>query len=116
MTQEEYLEFYDKYKENVLAIIREYHPYYRKKHTDVISAPGAEYGCEIAREQIRKENKEPDLETRDILAINKMCSDAWFGVPESMSSRELPGFFALCDLCSELPYDLIPEGGFDEED
>jgi hypothetical protein len=32
-----------------------------------------------------------------------------------MGSREEPGFFALCDLCSELPDDLIPEGGFDDE-
>lgn len=34
-------------------------------------------------------------------AIVGLLNEVWFGMPESMDSREAPGFGILCDLCSE---------------
>ena len=39
-------------------------------------------------------------ETKDV-ELDKIFQSSWFGMPESPSVREVPGFFVFCDLCSE---------------
>lgn len=39
-------------------------------------------------------------ENRDV-KLAEILNDTWFGLPETPSIRNLPGFFVFCDLCSE---------------
>ena len=118
MLSNEYLQLLEDNFTNIEALVKNYHPYYCHEHHHVISAFGAEQACELAREEIRKENKEPNLfeafQNKDYVEINRICNAVWFGMPESMESRYEPGFNVLCDLCSESPDDI--EVDFDEED
>jgi len=38
--------------------------------------------------------------TRNV-ELNNIFQSSWFGMPESQSSRLIPGFYIFCDLCSE---------------
>lgn len=110
MLTEEYLELLLNNFSQINYLVSQYHPYYQNKHFHKITANGAEHACEIVREEIRKENKEPNLfeslKNKDCLEINRICNAVWFGMPESMESRYEPGFNVLCDLCSEFPEDV----------
>lgn len=100
---------FDANKDNLRGLISSFHPVCRNDEWAdefPISAPGAEAACE----QIRKGITSPllpqmefdDAATkRDATTLVKLLNQTWFGVPESYESRSLPGFFVLCDLCSE---------------
>lgn len=92
-------------------LIRMYHPIFRqtKEFDETISAPAAEALCEIIRQEVVEEFHSSDpiacfdeaIESRDYAALLTLLNQTWFGLPESYSSRQLPGFDALCELCSE---------------
>jgi hypothetical protein len=118
MNSEEYLQLLTDNFSQIESLVSNYHPYYQHVHHHAISAAGAERACELAREEIRKEKKEPNLfealQNKDYVEINRICNAVWFVMPESMESRYEPGFNVLCDLCSEFPDDI--EVDFDEKD
>ena len=72
-----------------------------------ITAPTAEEACEIVRQKIlstRPHNPVLAFDTaaNDPIDTNQLIyllNETWFGLPESASVRNLPGFYALCDLC-----------------
>lgn len=81
----------------------------------VITAPTAEEACEVVRQKILNTKPHNPVLTFDDAAndpidtnqLIDLLNDTWFGLPESASVRNLPGFYALCDLC---------EGVDEEED
>lgn len=71
-----------------------------------ITASGAEAACESVRREIRAkyagsplDRFDAAVEKMDTRELSSLLNDAWFGMPESASVREVPGFHALCDLC-----------------
>jgi hypothetical protein len=95
------------YREQLLNLVEEFHPYYRNSHNFTITAPAAEQVCEQARKDICQEQKENPSALFEQYRIGKnplmisLLNQTWFGLPESSSVRCLPGFGVLCDLCSE---------------
>lgn len=95
-------------------LVGTYHPANLRPHSgnDVMSpeitAPQAERACEIVREQIRKTSFErPDvqfntaLQNEDADALHSLLSSTWFGVPESTSCWQIPGFSVAVDLLDD---------------
>lgn len=75
-----------------------------------ISAPRAEALCEQYRKDIKQAAGAADpvatfdraVTERDAKVVLKILGETWIGVPEDRDLvNSLPGFFALCDLCSE---------------
>jgi hypothetical protein len=75
-----------------------------------ITAPGAEDARRRIQKALEKEQEgktDPTArlfearEKKDWRALRKIFGDVWFGIPESMGAHSIPGFGALCDLCSE---------------
>lgn len=102
--------------DDIRSIVLRFYPIGRKSSPEVkISAAAAEAACEIAREQIAAKGLDPAVEFEQSYAgkdgprMASLLNAAWFGMPESMSSREVPGFGVFCDLCSE-SHCVIPEG------
>ncbi len=113
-----------KANEEVLRnFIARYHPInlLPNKDTDVmdkdITAPQAERACNIVRAQIRKESFErPDIQFNTALlnnddnAIYNLLQSAWFGVPESTSCWNIPGFSIAVNLLDDpIEEDWQPE-------
>ena len=101
---------------NLRKLVEVYHPTSEPvKHTDLhISTAGAEAAGEVVRNVIRSNAKQSGLEIFDAAAKSKdapklirILNEAWFGLPESMSSHSLPGFGSLCDLCEGI--DDLPD-------
>lgn len=106
-TAEEWWEQVGHYREELLDLVLNFHPYYRKHHDFVITAPTAEIACQMVREDICDETKIDPAWLFEQYCIeknpklSKLLDEAWFGMPESITVRSLPGFGVLCDLCSE---------------
>lgn len=72
-----------------------------------ITALTAEEACEIVRQKILSTRPHNPVLIFDAAANDPIDTDqliyllneTWFGLPESASVRNLPGFYALCDLC-----------------
>lgn len=106
-------------KEDLLQLVRKFHPYYKKKHDHKITARKAENYAQIVRDDIAKEYSKgiptdpADLvencftkagrEVTDLSAntLVGILNETWMGMPEAFSVRSEPGFNVLCDLCSE---------------
>lgn len=104
--------------EALLNLCRTYHPYYRKKHAHKISAPMAEQACIGERKEIAAvTTADPVCEMErakqegNVDLLIELANAIWFGMPESMVSREEEGFGLLCDICSD-----GPRSGDDEDD
>jgi hypothetical protein len=110
LLSQEYLQLLTDNFSKIESLVSNYHPYYQHVHHHAITAGRAEEFCESVREEIRKENKEPNLfealKNKDYIEINRIANSTWYGMPESMESRYEPGFNVLCDLCSEFPDDI----------
>lgn len=106
-TSEDYWNLVEASKEKLQRLISEFHPFYKKVHQMPITAEMAEKACENIREEIAaKQQLDPQVEFAEMLKkkdpkIVGLFNDVWFGMPESTSVREYPGFFELCDLCDE---------------
>lgn len=106
-TPDEWWALVDSRRDDLLSLIRAFHPNAGAKVNYRITAERAEAACEQVREEIRHTGiKEPAkvfqelIERRDPRCLT-ILSETWFGMPESMGVRDVPGFGALCDLCSE---------------
>lgn len=96
-------------RDHLRQLAARFYPVGAKSSPDVpITAPGAERECETARADIAATGM-PLLPALALIAdaqapsveLVEVLSAVWVGLPESESVRALPGFFALCDLCSE---------------
>lgn len=100
---------------DIKSIVMNFYPIGRKSSPDVgISAKGAEAACEVVRGEIAAKGLDPATEFQEAYAAKdgprmvSLLNAAWFGMPESMSSRDVPGFHVLCNLCSEC-HCVVPE-------
>ena len=72
-----------------------------------ITAASAEAACETARKQIAEKNIDPlkgfdrAVLLKDNIALSRLLSETWFGMPESVNVRAEPGFYCLCDLLDD---------------
>jgi len=113
---EEWWAMVEHHQENILSLCAAFHPYYRKSHPQMpITAARAEEACKDVREEILKEGKgdpqvrfRANLKSKQAVEMVNLLNEVWFGMPESSNVREQPGFFELCDLCSEC-YCVIPD-------
>ncbi len=119
MTKEEWLSKAKDSKEDLSSLILNYHPASKertRKSNLPITAPAPESACENVRESVRAEYREilvtptqefdAAIESDDIDAINSLLSAAWFGVPESTSCWNIPGFAIAVDLMDDLPEEM----------
>ena len=94
--------------------MRNYHPGVMKAEqlSDFeITAPGAEAASVVIRERIAAETKGRDIlaefdravEREDIQALYSILNSAWFGVPESTSCWQIPGFKVAVSLLDDPP-------------
>src|SRR5678816_773297 len=102
-------------KEDLLDLIKNYHPVNRqlgrRKNEDWITAPNAELACTVIRKAIRDsyQGMPPDMMfeqamgDNDWATINLILNDAWFGVPESRSAWNIRGFRTAVHLIEEPP-------------
>ena len=112
-------EWWEQLNENwgdVLKMIMSYYPLkktYRGPNSSdhgILSAPQA--ACNTIINDIQ--HKEPIWDSDEAFSLHvealreakdskldSIMQKTWFGIPESGSSRELPGFHVFCDLCSE---------------
>jgi len=115
MTNEEYFQLVDKHWDQLESLIEQFHPgsNNRDVHDYRITAPGAEVACELVRQQNTEfsplENARKFKEERDGGKLCSLFNTVWFGMPESSDVRSIPGFFVLCDLCSEWEGDNYEE-------
>jgi hypothetical protein len=92
-------------QDDLIYLVKKYHPAYKHRHDIPITAQRAEYACEhIRKEIIDKYNGDPATQFNNYIdqqsdKILNLLNDVWFGMPESESVRSEPGFFTLCDLC-----------------
>lgn len=113
MTNEEYIRVCKDNWPNLLAMVRDYHPAskaFGKAKPMNITAGAAESACAKVRLDIQQEydkfvdvvaDAEKALREADCGELCSIFNETWFGIPESLSAWELPGFGVLCDLCSE---------------
>lgn len=108
--------------EKLKDLLRAYHPTMlrgpldtledRRRYGLHITAPAAEAACEAVREDVRK-NFEGDPVTQldealaadDVGKVISLLNQAWFGVPESSSCWNIPGFREAVALLEEPPDD-----------
>lgn len=106
-TAEEYWNTCHAYKDQLQALVAEFHPGYRKQHQMSITASQAEAVCESVREEIaERQTMDPVAEFIYLLntkspQMPNFLDRVWLGMPESMEVRSRPAFKVLCDLCSE---------------
>lgn len=97
----------EEHKDELLDLVSMFHPYYRQTYNYPITATMAEKVCEAVRKEIAdKEQYDPQrLFERYCKEKNPelvhLLNEVWFGIPESSEVRNQPGFYELCDLCSE---------------
>ena len=101
MNKHDYLQFARDSEQELCQLIGEYHPIYRKMHSEMdVTAPQAEIACENVREAIRRENPSYDplhafqraLLEEDNVVVAQILNETWFGVPESTSCWLIRGF------------------------
>ena len=110
-TAEEFWVLVEANEDDLQTLIAQYHPSYRRiHHKGKITAPMAEQVCEAIRKQVQGEEREidPQQQFRSMLnrkdpSIDRLFNEVWFGMPESMESRNAKGFDILCLLCEGVP-------------
>jgi len=102
MTKSEWLETFNKNREQYINIIRKYHPAFLNKHKSTkITAKAAEAACEVIRSQL--DDVSINLESQNAEELLAYSNAAWFGVPEDRDlCNSIPGFWKLCDLLSDV--------------
>lgn len=113
MTKQEWLDTAKTNQEILKEFILDWHPTnkIRPKPEMTITAPRTEEASEIVRALIRNNAGliEPivrfdlALFQSDIIGIHNVLSEAWFGVPESTSCWDIPGFSEAVALLEDLP-------------
>jgi hypothetical protein len=126
-TSAEWLEKARTNADKLRSLIHRYHPTTKRKadpETEPkpkITAAGAEQACVAARKEIAAkdagkgdpvERFDAALKAGDVKIISSLVSGAWFGLPESHSSRSATGFWEACELLDDPPEDV--EYGEDE--
>lgn len=122
MEKQDWIDTFNRSKNELRELVEQFHPSVKAytsaltKNTYKVTASSAEEACKVVRKLIRKRETQNPLTIFDTLAedpalhnkeLTSLLNDTWFGLPESASVRNLPGFYALCDLC---------EGVDEEED
>jgi len=115
-SKDEWWQFVDKYWDDLQNIILNYYPNQSDfpedgwPLSDKLQKP--QQACNAVIKKLRKENPiwqdrgsfkdyvNNLKETRDV-KLDNIFQASWFGMPESGSSRSVPGFYVFCDLCSE---------------
>lgn len=89
-------------RDKLRCLVARYHPSDGVSKPMPITAPTAEATCATIRKEIAAERTGDVLGQFDLFVEQRMgpqlariLNEAWFGLPESMSSREVPGFGAL---------------------
>ena len=109
-TAEEYWEAAEENCDKIRSIVRAYHPQSSGKNRLPVNntVPAVEKVLERVRKRIINANWidpvevfSKSLANRDALSFARVMSETWVGIPESESVRSIPGFFVLCNLCSE---------------
>ena len=109
-TKDEWWDLLGENEQYVRDIIASYHPYYQHPHFMKITAPRAEQVREQVELQVEQQSQDEGdpaerfdaaVKAKDWGTLVNLMNEAWFGVPESTSCWGIPGFGALCDLCSE---------------
>jgi hypothetical protein len=119
-TAEDWWACVEAHKDDLRRLVVKFYPIGAESSPDYpISAAAAEAACEKVRKEIAAGPQVFDtpgaafdhwVEKKDGLELWSIFEATWYGMPESMSVRGEPGFFALCDLCSE-SWVLEPEEG-----
>jgi hypothetical protein len=106
MNKEEFWQTVEQNRDDLIYLVKKYHPIYKNKHAIPITAQRAEHACEQIRKEIVNEyGGDPPTTMFDYYLeqqsdkIIDLLNGVWFGMPESESVRSEPGFFTLCDLC-----------------
>jgi hypothetical protein len=113
-TTSEWLQKVHEHSKDLRQLIEDYHPsaLHRGGRLPIgpITAPGAEEACANVREKIKAEEPGDPLvrwdramADGDVGEIMSLLNSAWFGVPESTSCWEIPGFGVACDLMDDPP-------------
>ena len=121
-TEEQYWKLAETNKDALRQLVIDWHPQAKgagQKRTDgefAITVPATEDICDKIRDDIRQESGvgnpvaafDKALADKDGVEFAGLMQATWFGLPESVGVRSLPGFFVLCDLC-EKSYLVVPE-------
>ena len=113
MTNQQWLAKVRDNQEVLTELIRGYHPAAHSRRRSLpITAPGAEAACEVVRRKIAKEEAgdpvvqfKAAMNTGNLSEISRLLDGAWFGVPESTSCWQIPGFALAVDLMEDPPED-----------
>jgi len=107
-TAGEWWALFDLHKQEMLDLTSSYHPWYRIPHPEhKITAGRAEVVRQVfATEFASDESECPEARFHRYATLRdsrmvELLNQVWFGMPESMESRDVIGFGVLCDLCSE---------------
>lgn len=120
MTSEEYFQLIDDNKHSLIRLIDKYHPLTQNRESFYempITARMAEKACEQIRKEIIAKAVDQSLKNpvltflnsvmnKNIGGIVTILNETWFGMPESSAIHSEPGFYVLCDLCSDFPDDI----------
>lgn len=120
-TRDEWFALCEEHKDELRSLVSHYHPNTLRSNGEkspprepheifnkpLCTAPLAEVACERVRAEIREQPGDPlamwdkALSEKDGPTLANLLNESWFGMPESMASREERCFGVLCDLCSE---------------
>jgi hypothetical protein len=103
--KENMFEILEKHGDYIFDFVRLFHPGYKQKHNMDISTQKAEDMCESFRKDITRKCAVSDLKIAIIHKnenlVRTILNEAWIGAPESLSVRQHPGFYPLCDILDE---------------
>ena len=113
-TAEEFWVLVEANKKDLQNLIATYHSSYnRHHHKGKITAQIAKQVCGAIRKQIQQEERETDPQqtframlNRKDPSIIRIFNNVWWGMPESMESRNARGFDVLCLLCEGIPREV----------
>lgn len=121
MTSNDYFQLIDDNKDKLIRLIEKFHPATRTIDNGLvpeslnypITAKLAEIACQKEREIIKEKGTINPItyfinaiDSKDIERIVNILNETWFGMPESSAIHNEPGFYVLCDLCSDFPDDI----------
>lgn len=123
MTAQEWIAQARQRRDLLVDLVGTYHPaMFSGNKKANITAPNAESACMMIREKIREETEElpisalkDALDAGDVDKVYSLLSSAWFGVPESTSCWQIPGFKEAVDLMGDPP-DPEDEPGTDNRE
>lgn len=113
MTKTEWLVYANNHRGKLVSLISIYHPvneYKGIRPSLPITAQNAEAACVVVRNEIRKNSEgNPELEfmkaleSQDVLTMNRILNQVWFGIPESTTCWDIEGFREAITLMEDLP-------------